>query len=36
MFNKDDPAAVEWMKVVEAIAAEIWLKLSERRKGAAR
>lgn len=36
VYDADDPAAVEWMRVAEAMAPEIWLKLSERRRGCAR
>ena len=36
VFDKDDPAAVEWVEQAEALAPEVWGKLTSRRRGVVR
>ena len=36
MYDADDPVACAWVRRGERVCAEIWQKLAERRKGAAR
>jgi hypothetical protein len=36
MFDADNPCAVEWVREAEAVSGELWRKMAERRKGAAR
>ena len=36
MYDADDPCAVEWVKQAQAVSAELWQTLAERRKGADR
>lgn len=36
VYDADDAAASEWVKRAEAMSAELWQKLSERRKGPTR
>ncbi|WP_162669569.1 hypothetical protein [Gemmata massiliana] len=35
-YDADDPCAVEWAKRAEAVSAELWQALTERRKCAGR
>ena len=35
-YDADDEAAVAWVKQAEAVSAELWLALAERRKEAGR
>lgn len=36
LYDADDPCAVEWMRQAEAVSAELWQALAERRKAVAR
>ncbi len=35
-YDADDPCAAGWVKQAEAVSAELWQKLGERRKGTGR
>ena len=35
-YDADDPCAAAWVRQAEALTAELWLKLNERRKTLAR
>ncbi len=32
LYDADDPCAVEWVKLAEAVKDELWQKMNERRK----
>jgi hypothetical protein len=36
LYDADDPCAVDWVRQAKAVSDELWQKMNERRKGAAR